>query len=102
MTVPTGSTRASTGYTDADAAVRTARPQGDETKPSWKATELWVYLASVIAVLVAAEVVGEGGDDYFRADRAWWYVTLLTIGYVVSRGLAKSGSRSRDIDVRSR
>ncbi|HET8658627.1 MAG TPA: hypothetical protein VFM55_06470 [Micromonosporaceae bacterium] len=102
MTVPTGSTRTPTGYNDADATVRPARPHGDETKPSWKTTELWVYLASVIAVLIATEVVGEGGDDYFRADRAWWYITLLTIGYVVSRGLAKSGSRSRDTDVRSR
>jgi hypothetical protein len=31
--------------------------------------------------------------DYFRADKAWWYITLLTIGYMVARGLAKSGSR---------
>jgi hypothetical protein len=31
--------------------------------------------------------------DYFRADKAWFYIVLLTIGYVVSRGLAKSGSR---------
>jgi len=35
----------------------------------------------------------DGHDDYFRADRAWFYVVLLTIGYLVSRGLAKSGSR---------
>ena len=26
-------------------------------------------------------------------DKAWFYIVLLTIGYVVSRGLAKSGSR---------
>jgi hypothetical protein len=32
-------------------------------------------------------------DDYFRADKAWWYITLLTIGYMIARGLAKSGSR---------
>jgi hypothetical protein len=31
--------------------------------------------------------------DYFRADRAWFYIVLLTIGYMVSRGLAKAGSR---------
>jgi hypothetical protein len=29
--------------------------------------------------------------DYFRADRAWFYVVFLTLGYLGSRGLAKSG-----------
>ena len=29
----------------------------------------------------------------FGAQEAWFYVTLLTIGYMISRGLAKSGSR---------
>jgi hypothetical protein len=29
----------------------------------------------------------------FGAQEARFYVTLLTIGYMVSRGLAKSGSR---------
>jgi hypothetical protein len=29
----------------------------------------------------------------FGTQEAWFYVTLLTIGYMVSRGLAKSGSR---------
>ena len=79
---------------------------GDETKPSWKTTELFVYLAAVIGVLIASQTVGDGaannGADYFAADKAWWYITLLTIGYMVSRGLAKAGSRSRDIDPRDR
>jgi len=29
------------------------------------------------------------------ADKAWLYITLLTIGYLISRGLAKSGSNHR-------
>ena len=29
----------------------------------------------------------------FGAQQVWLYATLLTIGYMVSRGLAKSGSR---------
>ncbi|MGN9813474.1 hypothetical protein ACTMSW_29515 [Micromonospora sp. BQ11] len=78
---------------------------GDETKPSCKTTELAVYLLAVIGVLIASNAVGEGaadnGGDYFAADKAWWYITLLTIGYLVSRGLAKSGSRSADHDPRS-
>ena len=27
------------------------------------------------------------------ADKVWLYVTILTVGYMISRGLAKSGSR---------
>jgi hypothetical protein len=38
-------------------------------------------------------------DDYFRADRAWLYIVLFTIGYVVARGVAKSG-RTDPYDVR--
>jgi hypothetical protein len=34
-----------------------------------------------------------GHSDYFRADKAMFYIVLLTIGYMGSRGLAKSGSR---------
>ena len=66
-----------------------------ETKASFKTTELMVYIAAVVGVLVASAAVGttHAHVDYFRADKAWFYIVLLTIGYVVSRGLAKSGSR---------
>ena len=33
----------------------------------------------------------DNGD--FGAEKAWFFVSLLTIGYMISRGLAKSGSR---------
>lgn len=66
-----------------------------ETRASFKTTELMVYIAAVAGVLVASAAVGttHAHVDYFRADKAWFYIVLLTIGYVVSRGLAKSGSR---------
>ncbi|MEU9313580.1 hypothetical protein [Streptomyces sp. NPDC048256] len=35
----------------------------------------------------------EGHADYFRTGRAWLYIVVLTFGYMMSRGLAKSGSR---------
>ncbi len=93
------------GDTDHDSR-HVARSHGDETKPSWKTTELFVYLAAVVGVLIASQVVGDraanDGSDIFAADKAWWYITLLTIGYLISRGLAKSGSRSRDADPRTR
>ena len=78
---------------------------GEETKPSFKTTELIVYVLAVIGVLIASAVTGdagtENGGDIFAADKAWWFITLLTIGYMVSRGLAKSGVRTRDTDPRT-
>jgi len=57
-----------------------------------------VYVVAVVGVLIASLLVSttDAHEDYFRADRAWFYVVLLTIGYMVSRGLAKSGSRHHD------
>ena len=74
---------------------RTAEPRTTETKASFKTTEFFAYLGAVVGVLLASQLVGteDGHDDYFRADRAWFYVVLLTIGYMLARGIAKSGSR---------
>jgi hypothetical protein len=65
-----------------------------ETKPSFKTTELVVYVLSVLGVLIASAVTDVNADGQgFSAYQAWFLVTLLTIGYLISRGLAKSGSR---------
>jgi hypothetical protein len=65
-----------------------------ETKPSFKTTELVVYVLSVLGVLIASAVTDVNADGQgFSAYQAWFLVTLLTIGYLTSRGLAKSGSR---------
>jgi hypothetical protein len=81
-------------YADSTPAHAGSR-RSTETKASFKTTELMVYIAAVVGVLIASAAVGttHAHLDYFRADKAWFYVVLLTIGYVVSRGLAKSGSR---------
>ncbi|QIN83943.1 hypothetical protein GBA63_15785 [Rubrobacter tropicus] len=63
--------------------------KGTETKPSFKTTELIVYVLAVAGVLIASAIV----DNSFGADPAWRYVTYLTVGYMISRGLAKAGSR---------
>ena len=63
---------------------------GTETKAAFKTTELIVYVLAVLGVLIAAALV----DNNFGADPAWRYVTYLTVGYLISRGLAKSGSRN--------
>ncbi len=66
-----------------------------ETKSSFKTTELVVYVLAVVFTLIASKTIGHDSavTDWFRADKAWLYITLLTIGYMISRGLAKSGSR---------
>ena len=74
-----------------------------ETRPARKTTELIAYVAAVLAVIVTALVVGDDGDntvDPFSAEQAMRYVTFLTIGYMIARGLAKSGTRgyARDND----
>ncbi|MGS2618315.1 hypothetical protein ACVCAH_27875 [Micromonospora sp. LZ34] len=75
---------------------------GTETKPSLRTTEFWVYIASVIAVLAASQLAGKNsvGVDIFRANQAWFFITLLTIGYLGSRGLAKAGSGWRSAEER--
>jgi hypothetical protein len=45
---------------------------------------------AVAGVLIASALVT---DASFGADRAWRYVIQLTVGYLISRGLAKAGSR---------
>lgn len=73
------------------------RDPGTETKPSLRSTEFWVFIAAVAGVLAASQLAGRNsaGVDIFRADNAWFMVTLLAIGYLVSRGLAKTGSNWR-------
>ncbi|MEV7331501.1 hypothetical protein [Micromonospora sp. NPDC093244] len=73
------------------------RAPGTETKQAFKTTEFWIYLIAVAAVLGASQVVGRNsaGVDIFRADNAWFLITLLTLGYLGSRGLAKAGSAWR-------
>jgi hypothetical protein len=70
-----------------------------ETKQAFKTTEFWAMVAVIVGILVASKIVGQGdgngsaNTDAFPAVRAWLYVAIVAVGYMVSRGLAKSGSR---------
>jgi hypothetical protein len=78
---------------------RVNRPaRGEETKAFYKTSEFIVFIVATVAVLLASFFVkaADGHDDYFAADKAWLYVAILSVGYMVSRGLAKSGSRHHD------
>jgi hypothetical protein len=60
----------------------------DETKLSLKTTEFWAMAGLIVAILIASAV-----SDSLNDVRAWTLVAAVGIGYMVSRGLAKSGSR---------
>ena len=71
-----------------------ARRLSTETKHAVKTTEFYAYLATIVGVLIAGnQIDGEGGPDIFNASQVWLYITILTLGYMLSRGIAKSGSR---------
>ena len=61
-------------YEDRSVHVR----RSTETKASFKTTEF---------------IACSNANDVFRAHQVWLYATIVTVGYLVSRGLAKSGSR---------
>lgn len=84
------------GTRDRAAAGTGAQRLSTETKHSSKTSELYAFVAVVLGILIAAAMIkggDTGGTDEFIARDAWMYVSIVTAGYLVSRGLAKSGSR---------
>ena len=81
-------------HTDRDERLRgehVRRVGVDETKAAFKTTEFLAYLATIAGVLIASAV-----DDSIDARLAWILVAAVGIGYMLSRGLAKSGSHHRE------
>ena len=70
------------------AAPSVTRRTSDETKRSLKTTEFWAMAGIIAAILIAAAVSDSLGDV-----RAWTLVAAVAIGYMISRGLAKSGTK---------
>jgi hypothetical protein len=91
MSAHAGETRTRTD--SARTAPHRTRRLSTETKAAFKTTEFFAYVAVLVGVLIAAAVIDETGAGGFGARQAWLYATILTVGYMVSRGLAKSGSR---------
>jgi hypothetical protein len=75
-----------------------------ETKAAFKTTEFIAYVVILVSMFIASIVVDSNEDpEGFGPQQVWLYAVLLTIGYMISRGLAKSGSREyydRDRDDR--
>ena len=76
---------------------RTHRPATNLRVPSWINGETIAYVAVSLLILLTSLVVGTGDGhlDYFRADRAWTLITILTVGYMLARGIAKA-TNARD------
>ena len=74
--------------------LRATRTLATETKHSSKTTEFYAMVGVIVAILIATWYVGRnGGVDSFRAKDGWLYIAIVASAYMISRGLAKSGSR---------
>ena len=76
-------------------AVDHGRRLSTETKSAFKTTEFVAYLVGLAGILIAGAVTKASSyganHDPLRADRVC--ATVLTAGYMISRGIAKAGSR---------
>jgi hypothetical protein len=70
------------------AAPSETRRTHDETKHAFKTTEFVAMVGVIAAILIATWV-----SDSLNDVRAWTLVAAVAIGYMISRGLAKSGSK---------
>jgi hypothetical protein len=71
-----------------NASFRETQLTHDETKNAPKTTEFLAMVGVIAAILVAT-----WASDSLNDVRAWTLVAAVAIGYIVSRGLAKSGSK---------
>ena len=66
-----------------------------ETRPFFVTSEFLVYVLLLMGLAITA-----GSSASVDARFFWEWATLATIAYMIARGLAKSGSRSRSWDPR--
>jgi hypothetical protein len=60
-----------------------------ETKLGFKTTEFMLAIAAIVAILIATYVA----DADLGANEGWKYMSWVAVAYIVSRGLAKLGTR---------
>ncbi len=66
-----------------------------ETKPFFLTSEFVGSVLGIVGIAITA-----ASSDAFGAWRAWILITAIVVGYMVSRGIAKSGTRSHSSDPR--
>ena len=77
----------------AQAARRSVRTP--ETKAFYRTSEFLLWFVMTAAVLIASAL-----NDTFDAEQVWPAVMFLTSAYILSRGIAKSGSRRGEPEAR--
>lgn len=85
-----------TNRTDLDTGVARRRADSNgqrrtftETKLGFKTTEFMLAIAAIVAILIATYVA----DADLGANEGWKYIAWVAVAYIVSRGLAKLGTR---------
>ena len=72
------------------AVPRRARDQTfTETRAGFKTTELMLAIIAIAGILIATYVA----DANLGANEGWRYATWVAVAYILSRGLAKAGTR---------
>jgi hypothetical protein len=66
-----------------------------ETKPFFMTSEFLFFALMTLALLITAAT-----DDSIDARTFWYLQVPLTIGYLLSRGIAKAGSKTPSYDPR--
>lgn len=72
----------------AERAVERLTGTSDETRDAFFTSEFWAMVGVIGGTLVSCAVL-----DNLDAPRAWLIAAIVATGYMVSRGLAKSGVR---------
>jgi len=66
-----------------------------ETKPFFLTSEFALSVIAVVGIAITA-----AASDAFGSWRAWVLITAILVAYNLSRGIAKSGIKSRAFDPR--
>jgi hypothetical protein len=60
-----------------------------ETKVGYMTTEFYFAVVAIVGILIATYV----DDADLGANEGWKYATWVAVAYIISRGLAKLGTR---------
>jgi hypothetical protein len=65
-----------------------------ETKEFFKTSEFGVWLFAVVAIAIAGAVIDASSHNHvLRADLVWKLIAGVSAVYILSRGIAKAGTR---------